>query len=253
MELMEQIQKAATAIKNANYVMAFTGAGISVESGVPPFRGAENSVWSKYNPEILQLDYFYSHPDLVWPAIKEIFYNFMFKSEIKPNAAHIVLARMESKGMLKCIVTQNIDYLHQEAGSRNVYEFHGTAGRVVCTGCDYSIVPQQMNLDVLPPRCPKCGKLLKPDFVFFGEGIPSDAYEGSFRAADKADVVIVVGTTGEVMPAGMVPIRAKQHGAIIIEINPTSSAFTERFTDIHIATGAVEAFTKLSAELNLQI
>lgn len=251
MELEKQIQKAADAIAMSHYAIAFTGAGISVESGVPPFRGSENALWSKYDPNILQIDYFYKHPDLVWPAIKEIFYDFMFKKEIKPNAAHIALAKMEEKGMLKCVVTQNIDFLHQEAGSRNVYEFHGTAGRVICSKCHYVTTPQEMNLDVMPPCCPHCGRVLKPDFVFFGEGIPEVAFEGSFSAAEKADVVIVVGTTGEVMPAGLVPIKAKQHGATIIEINPARSALTSQYTDIFIQAGAVEAFTLLSKELGL--
>ena len=251
MDTKEQITKAAEAIRAAKYAIAFTGAGISVESGVPPFRGAENAVWQKYDPSCLELDYFYAHPDKVWPAINEIFYNFMFKTEIKPNMAHHVLAKMEANGMLKCIVTQNIDFLHQEAGSKTVYEFHGTAGRVVCTKCDYTTRPQDMDLNVMPPKCPKCGALLKPDFVFFGEGIPSETYQNSFDASQKADVVIVVGTTGEVMPAGMIPINAKRHGATIIEVNPSHSAFTDRYTDIYIPMKAGEAFAILGRELGL--
>lgn len=251
----EQIKRAAEAIRNSEYTIAFTGAGISVESGVPPFRGSENSVWSKYDPECLQIDYFYSRPKESWGAIKEIFYNFMFKTEIHPNAAHKVLARMEEKGWLKSIVTQNIDFLHQEAGSRKVYEFHGTAGRVICTksGCGYEVKPEDVDLEQMPPRCPKCGSLLKPDFVFFGEGIPSEALEGSFADARKAKVVIVVGTTGEVMPAGMIPIEAKRNGATIIEVNPTKSAFTERYTDIYIPMKAGEAFVVLAKELGIEI
>ena len=253
MELNEQIKQAADALRKANYAIAFTGAGISVESGVPPFRGAENSVWSKYDPQCLELGYFYSHPTESWGAIKEIFYNFMFKTSIAPNAAHLALAKMEQSGLIKNIITQNIDFLHQEAGSKNVVEFHGTAGRVICTSerCNYSVRPQNIDLAVLPPHCPQCGALLKPDFVFFGENIPSDALETSFSAANKADVVLVVGTTAEVMPAGMIPIRAKQHGATIIEINPSESALTRSYTDIYIGAKAGQAFTLLAAELEL--
>lgn len=250
-EMEEQIKRAAEAIRSAKYAIAFTGAGISVESGVPPFRGAENSVWSKYDPECLELNYFYSHPKESWGAIKEIFYNFMFKAEIHPNEAHKVMAKMEQRGMLKCVVTQNIDFLHQEAGSRNVYEFHGTAGRVICTkeGCSYEVKPQDMDLSDMPPRCPRCGALLKPDFVFFGEGIPQETYKKSFDAAEKADVVIVVGTTGEVMPAGMIPILAKRHGATVIEINPSRSSLTNTCTDIYIAAKAGEALGLIAKEL----
>jgi len=252
---MSPISQAASALRSSHYAIAFTGAGISVESGVPPFRGSENSVWSKYDPECLELNYFYNHPKESWGAIKEIFYNFMFKTEIHPNTAHKVLAKMESEGMLKCVITQNIDFLHQEAGSKKVYEFHGTAGRVICTNdrCDYTTVPQDMDLSVLPPVCPKCGKLLKPDFVFFGEGIPSDTYQNSFDAAEKADVVIVIGTTGEVMPAGMIPILAKRHGATIIEINPSRSALTSSTTDIYIQAKAGEAMSQLAQELGLKL
>ena len=251
MNINEQIKLAANALRNSHYAIAFTGAGISVESGVPPFRGAENSVWSKYDPQCLDIDYFYSHPVESWGAIKEIFYNFMFKTSIAPNVAHITLAQMEQQGIIKTVITQNIDFLHQEAGSKNVVEFHGTAGRVVCTSerCSYSVSPQNISLDSLPPRCPKCGALLKPDFVFFGENIPTNALDASFSAADKADVVLVVGTTGEVMPAGMIPIRAKQHGATIIEVNPSASALTNRYTDVHISAKAGEAFTLLAKEL----
>ncbi len=255
MDIHSQIERAANALRNAKYAIAFTGAGISVESGVPPFRGAENAVWSKYDPQCLDIDYFYSHPLESWQAIKEIFYNFMFKTEIKPNAAHKVLALMEQQGLLKCVVTQNIDFLHQEAGSHNVMEFHGTAGRVVCTSdkCHYTIQPQDMDLNNIPPHCPQCGALLKPDFVFFGEGIPTNAFQKSFDAAENADVVLVVGTTAEVMPAGMIPIKAKQHGATIIEVNPSASALTTRFTDIHIQAKAGEAFSLLATELGLDL
>lgn len=254
MNIAEQVKQTANVLRKSNYAIAFTGAGISVESGVPPFRGSENAVWSKYDPECLDIDYFYSHPAQSWAAIKEIFYNFMFKTEIKPNIAHLVLAKMEQCGIIKSVITQNIDYLHQEAGSHNVIEFHGTAGRVICTSdkCQYSIRPQEMNLTKLPPYCPKCGALLKPDFVFFGEGIPSVAYQTSFDDAQKADVVIVVGTTAEVMPAGMIPIKAKQMGATIIEINPSASALTNRFTDIYIQAKASEAFALLADELELK-
>ena len=255
METRKQIENAAKALKDAHYAIAFTGAGISVESGVPPFRGSENSIWSKYDPECLDLDYFYAHPAQSWEVIKEIFYNFMFKTEIHPNTAHIALAKMESMGIIKSVVTQNIDFLHQEAGSKHVYEFHGTAGRVICTNkrCGNVMKPQDIDLNSMPPKCPKCGSLLKPDFVFFGEGIPQDVYEKSMSDAEKADVVVVVGTTGEVMPAGMIPIIAKRHGATIIEINPTKSALTTQYTDIHIAAKAGEAFAMLAEEMGIEL
>ena len=248
-----QIIKAAQAIEHSHYAIAFTGAGISVESGVPPFRGSENSVWSKYDPQTLELGYFYAHPKESWGAIREIFYNFMFKSEIHPNSAHKALAALEQRGIVKAVVTQNIDFLHQEAGSKEVYEFHGTAGRVVCTRCKFSAKPGDIDLQAEVPSCPQCRSLLKPDFVFFGESIPPIVYRKSMEASDKADVVIVVGTTGEVMPAGMIPINAKRRGATIIEVNPTPSVFTRQVTDIYLQGKAVETFEALAKELRLEI
>ncbi|MBP5365691.1 MAG: NAD-dependent deacylase [Bacteroidales bacterium] len=249
----ESIKKAAEAIKNARYGIAFTGAGISVESGVPPFRGSANSVWAKYDPQLLDIDYFYAHPAESWKAINEIFLNFMFKHEIHPNTAHYALAEYERLGYVKCVITQNIDILHQQAGSRNVYEYHGTAGRIRCTKCDFTTTPDKIDLAALPPKCPKCGALLKPDFIFFGEGIPAEAYQGSASAAMQADVCIVVGTTGEVMPAGMIPITVKRHGGTIIEVNPTHSAFTDSVTDIYLDGKAGEVFEALNKELGVTI
>ena len=249
----ESIRRAAEAIKNARYGIAFTGAGISVESGVPPFRGSANSVWQKYDPQLLDIDYFYAHPGESWKAINEIFYNFMFKNEIHPNVAHYSIAEYERLGYIKCVITQNIDILHQEAGTKNIYEYHGTAGRISCTKCNFSAKPESIDLEKLPPKCPKCGALLKPDFIFFGEGIPTVAYQGSANAAMQADVCIVVGTTGEVMPAGMIPITVKRHGGTIIEINPNRSAFTDNVTDIYIDGKAGEAFEALNNELGITI
>ncbi|MBR6250552.1 MAG: NAD-dependent deacylase [Bacteroidales bacterium] len=247
---MNVIEQAAQTLKNSKYAIAFTGAGISVESGVPPFRGAENSVWSNYDPECLDITYFHQHPAESWKAIKEIFYNFMNK-DIKPNAAHYALAELEKQGKLKCVVTQNIDVLHQQAGSKHVYEFHGTTGHCSCAvGHTYSA--DSIDLNNLPPRCPKCGGVLKPDFIFFGEGIPRDAFDGSFAAAQRCDVCLVIGSTCEVTPAAMVPIEAKKSGATIIEINPSKSAITDRYTDIYIAKKAGEAMTEILAAMNGQ-
>lgn len=249
----ENIKKAAEALSKAQYGIAFTGAGISVESGVPPFRGSENSVWQKYDPQLLDIDYFYAHPKESWSAINEIFFNFMFKTEINPNLAHYSLAKYEQMGFIKCVITQNIDILHQQAGSKNVYEFHGTAGRVICTKCDYHATPQEINLSVMPPKCPHCSSLLKPDFIFFGESIPTEAYRGSAEASQKADVCLVIGTSAQVMPAAMIPYNVKRNGGIIIEINPNPSELTHRITDIYINAKASEACQAINTELGIKI
>ncbi len=240
--------EAVELLKQSKYTTAFTGAGISVESGIPPFRG-ETGLWSKYNPIVLDIDYFHSHPLESWKVIKEIFYDFFGKA--KPNKAHRVLAAMEQKGMLKNIITQNIDNLHQEAGSKEVYEFHGNSRDLVCTKCSKRFKMEEINFEQLPVSCDVCGGLVKPDFIFFGEGIPSEAYSKSLAAAENADVFLVIGTTGEIMPASQIPIMAKNNGAKIIEINVEPSNYTYHITDVFLKGKATEVMERLSALLNL--
>jgi len=235
------IRDAAEAVRLSKYTVAFTGAGISVESGVPPFRG-EHGIWSQYNPETLELNFFLSNPGDSWAVIRELFYHFF--GNARANDAHLALARMESKGLLQGIITQNIDNLHQQAGSREVYEFHGNSQKLLCLGCGRHYIPSEIDFNDLPPYC-NCGGLIKPDFIFFGEGIPVDAYQKSVTAAGKAEVVLVIGSTGEVMPAAQMPYLASQRGAKIIEINPEPSKFTHSITDIHIRGKAGEVMTLL--------
>ncbi|TLX70513.1 NAD-dependent deacylase [Labilibacter sediminis] len=237
------IEKVQQLLKQSKYSIAFTGAGISVESGIPPFRG-ESGIWNRYDPQLLELDYFLQNPETSWVAIREIFYDFF--TDAKPNAAHVGLAKLEEKGVLKSVVTQNIDNLHFEAGSKVVHEFHGNSQKLKCIHCAYMVAAKDIDLSIIPPKCDKCGSLLKPDFIFFGEGIPPLAYENSFKDARKADVVLVIGSTGEVMPACQVPIEAKRNGAIIVEINPGTSNFTNMITDIHVQMEAGKAMEQIT-------
>jgi NAD-dependent deacetylase len=237
-----KIIEAAKVIKASKHAVVFTGAGISVESGIPPFRGSEG-LWSKYDPIVLDIQYFYSNTIEAWKVIRELFYYFFGKA--RPNHAHHVLASLELKGIVKSIITQNIDNLHQEAGSKTVYEFHGTASNMVCVKCGQKYDSKMVNLSVLPPKCIKCQGVLKPDFIFFGEGIPEYANKKSFEEAENCDVFIVIGTTGEVMPASMLPNVAKQKGAIIIEINPEVSLFTNQLTDIYLKGKASDILLKI--------
>ena len=242
------IDEAAKILLNANYVTAFTGAGISVESGIPPFRGS-TGLWSKYNPIVLDIDYFHNKPKDSWSVIKEIFYDFF--GEAKPNAAHFALAELEKLGIVKSVITQNIDNLHQQAGSKEVYEFHGTSQNLICTNCYEKYSAKQINLSTLPPKCNKCETVLKPDFVFFGEQIPEPARSNSFREAEQADIFLLIGTTGEIMPASIIPKEAKQNGARIIEINVERTNFTKSITDIFLEGKATEVMTELLNKINL--
>ena len=242
----DTIQQAAELFRSARHAIAFTGAGISVESGIPPFRGPDG-LWSKYDPSLLDIDRFHRHPKDSWILIKEIFYDFFGKA--RPNVAHVALAEMEHEGLIQAVITQNIDNLHQDAGSRRVHEYHGTSRRLLCSQCDAKQDALQTAMEDLPPLCAACGGVLRPDFVFFGEPISQEVAAFSMQAAQTADLLLVIGTTGEIMPASMIPQTAKDHGARIVEINPNSSSFTHEITDIFIQQQATTAMTELWRKL----
>ncbi len=243
---MDKIKKAAKLIINSRHCVAFSGAGISVESGIPPFRG-KNGLWNKYNPIFLETNYFIANPLYSWKMIKEIFYDFFGKA--KPNKAHYTLAKWEKSGLIKTIITQNIDNLHQEAGSKNVIEFHGTSKILTCVNCSKKYDVKLINFEKLPPLCKKCGGLLKPDFVFFSEPIPQQALDNSIKEATEADLMILIGTSGEIMPASQIPYIAKEKGAKIIEINIEKSNYTNSITDVFLEGKATEIFTKLDKNI----
>lgn len=233
------VEKVISLIKKAQCFVAFTGAGISVESGIPPFRGSDG-LWSKYDSSILELENYLQKPETVWPVIRQLFYDFFI--DAKPNRAHQVLALMEERNYLRAIITQNIDNLHQEAGSHNVVEYHGNSKKFVCTiDSSHVVSVDEIDLTADFPRCPICGELTKPDFIFFGETIPSKAIEKSMQLSENCDLLMIIGSTGEVMPAAAIPHRAKRYGATIVEINPNPSTFTYEISDI-VLKGSASTF-----------
>ncbi len=242
----DKIREAARIIKRSRFTTAFTGAGISVESGIPSFRGS-GGLWEKYDPKVLDLQYFMHDPAGSWVVIREIFYDFLGMA--KPNKAHLVLARMEKEGMLGRTITQNIDNLHQEAGSAIISEFHGNSKNLRCLACHRLYRSGKISLDHFPPTCLECGGILKPDFVFFGEAIPHIAMAEAYEAASISDVFLIIGTTGEVMPANQVPLMAKECGATIIEVNPSPSNYTATVTDIFLQGKATEVMQQLEEQL----
>lgn len=219
-----ELSKAMQLIKNSKYLVVFTGAGISAESGVPPFRG-ENGIWQKYDPQIFDVSYFLETPEKAWVALKELLDTI---SKANPNNAHLSLSKLEEKGILKTIITQNIDSLHQKAGSKKVLEFHGTMKTVTCVNdeCKHKYEIEELDITDIPPKCKECGAILKPDICFFGEDPHEPTKSLSFQEALKADVMIIIGTSGVVHPAVLIPIEAKNNGAKIIEINPDASLLT---------------------------
>ncbi len=243
----EALARAAALLRDARHAAAFTGAGVSVESGIPPFRGP-GGLWSRVDPAFIEIGYFLSRPEESWRRIKDIFYDPF--GQAKPNAAHFGLAALEAAGRLRAVITQNIDDLHQQAGSREVIEFHGNSRWLLCLECGSREPVRPERLAKLPPRC-RCGGLLKPDFIFFGEGIPEKALQRSYQEASQADLFLVIGSSGEVQPACQIPVLAKNRGARIIEINPRPSNFTP-IADIFLQGPATKVVEELLSELGFR-
>ncbi|MGM0673215.1 MAG: SIR2 family NAD-dependent protein deacylase [Spirochaetota bacterium] len=241
MDYGHALQEAANALRRSAHVTAFTGAGISVESGVPQFRG-NDGLWAHYDPAVFDINHFRSHPRDSWQTILEIFYYTFAK--VEPNAGHYALAELEQRGVVREIITQNIDSLHHRAGSTAVWEYHGNSRELLCLSCGARHPAQRALETEIPPRC-TCGGLLKPDFIFFGEQIPAQAARESERAARECDLMLVVGTTGEVYPAGFIPHMARESGARIVEINPEPSTYTEEITDVFIHEKSATALPAL--------
>ena len=245
------LERAAETIRTAKHLTAFSGAGISVESGIPPFRGRDG-VWNKVDPSTLELDAFRRAPERSWPVIRAMFTCFLGsdgRPPVQPNSAHHVLAKWEAEGRLKAVITQNIDGLHAAAGSRNLVEYHGHCRSLTCLQCGRTLPLNAETTRAAIPRC-ACGGLLKPDFVFFGEGIPPEAAADAEEAAMRTDCMLLVGTSGVVYPAAAIPRLAKRCGATIIEVNPEPTDYTDRVTDIFISQKAGTAFERLDAQVN---
>ncbi len=239
------ILSAAQIIKNARKVCALTGAGISEESGIAPFRGT-NSIWEKYDPEeYAYIGAFLNNPAKVWQMIRELI-DIIFEAE--PNKGHIALAEMEKAGKLNSIITQNVDGLHQAAGSRNVIEFHGNNMRLICLKCDKILKTEKELYREIPPRC-HCGGILRPDVVFFGEPIPQRAITESYAEAKTCDIMLVIGTSAVVTPAAEIPLTARENGAKIIEINIESTPLTGIVADISIFGKAGEVLPEILKNL----
>jgi NAD-dependent deacetylase len=211
-------------LAQAEWVTAFTGAGVSAESGVPTFRGADG-IWARFKPEELAtMDAFIRNPALVWEwyALRK-----RVIAEVHPNPGHAALVRMEQLYPEFALITQNIDNLHRRAGNTRIYELHGNIERNYCIGCGKRYSNSEVLAQTDVPRCTDCGKAVRPDVVWFGEQLPEEEWEYSVRAAQSADVFISIGTSGIVYPAASLPQIAKRSGAYLVEINPEPTPMTD--------------------------
>ncbi len=199
----------------AESVVFFTGAGISAESGIPTFRG-KDGIWNKLKPEELaNFDAFLRNPEMVWEWYlhrKKIIH------ESQPNRGHLAIAEMQNLFKDVTVVTQNIDNLHRRAGSRKIYELHGNIERNYCIDCK-TRYNEELPFEGKIPKCTKCGGLIRPDIVWFGEFLPQDQFQASAEASKKCDIFFVVGTSAVVYPAASLVYTAKENGAFLVEVN----------------------------------
>ena len=217
---MKMFDTVAQKLKDSRKIVFVTGAGISQESGIPTFRG-KDGYWRKYDPmKLASIDAFYDDPKLVWEWYEDRRKNIL---DVKPNEGHFAISQMEEfKDVV--VLTQNIDGLHQRSGSTNVLELHGSIIRIKCTVCDFTDNITE-NFESLPPKC-KCGSMLRPDVVWFGEPLPQNIWQSAIKEASVCDVMVIVGTSLVVSPANTLPVYAKQNGAILIEVNPEKTVMS---------------------------
>lgn len=244
------IEEAQALVREASYIVALTGAGISTPSGIPDFRSADSGLWEQVDPIAVASIYaFRQRPqafyDWIYPLAQQIL-------QARPNAAHEALAQMEARGPLKSIITQNIDLLHARAGSNAIYEVHGHMREAICLTCHELYSGEstlQEFLDTgVAPACPSCDGVLKPNVILFGEVLPVDILNQAQEQAQRCDLMIVAGSSLEVMPAGDLPVLAKQTGARLIFIN-LSETHLDYLADIVIPADVVDVLPKLAAAL----
>ncbi len=219
----DPIQQAAGLLRSAHRVVVLTGAGVSKESGVPTFRDAQDGLWAQYDPqELATASAFLRNPKLVWDWYE---YRRSMVRTAHPNPGHYALTQLARRFSDFTLITQNVDDLHERAGSTNVIHLHGNIAQSKCfkncqgdpTLVDVTMLP---DMQASPPRCPHCGQFVRPDVVWFGEMLPQDALAMAMQASRSAEVMLVVGTSGIVTPAAALPELSRDHGAQVIEINP---------------------------------
>ncbi|KYH26244.1 NAD-dependent protein deacetylase [Halalkalicoccus paucihalophilus] len=246
----DALDRLASAIREADSTVALTGAGVSTASGIPDFRG-EDGIWNaQFDPADFQVGRFRSDPAGFWEDRVKL-HEAMFPGEIEPNAAHEALAELESQGWLDALITQNTDGLHGAAGSKELFELHGNAHRIVCMDCgrkiDAASVRERVREGESPPLC-DCGGLLKPDVVLFGESLPEAIMAEAQRRARESDVFLAVGSSLTVEPAASLPKAGARDGLLAIcNFDPTPH---DDRTDVLVREDVTEVLPALVARLD---
>ncbi|MDQ4077301.1 MAG: NAD-dependent deacylase [Chloroflexota bacterium] len=242
------LQQAITWLRGASSIVVLTGAGVSKESGVPTFRDAQSGLWAKYDPQTLASpEGFRADPGLVWRWYAG---RRTQLDGVAPNPAHRALARL---GELKpvTLITQNVDGLHQQAGSQNVLELHGSLQKYKCLDRRHPVEVEEATALEEPPSCPRCGSPVRPDVVWFGEMLPATVLDEATEAALTCDLMLVVGTSGIVQPAASLPLYAAEQGAHTIEVNPETTPLTP-YLDLHLRGAAGTIVPRLVAGVEAQ-
>ena len=243
---MSQLAHVIEALVRARRVTILTGAGISAESGIPTFREAQTGLWAKYDPtELATPQAFKCNPKLVWEWYE---WRRDLVRKAKPNPGHLALEQMEKHFPEFTLITQNVDGLHQRAGSQNIIELHGNITRTKCFN-ENVVVESWTETGDVPPPCPHCGGYLRPDVVWFGEGLPPGALSEANKAAQGADVFFSIGTSALVQPAASLPIQAHNAGATLVEINPDETPLTS-YVDFVLTGPAGEILPDIFSILN---
>ena len=219
------IQRAVGILARSTHLVVFTGSGVSRESGIATFREAQNGLWEQYDPhQLATVEGFMREPELVWEWYQ---HRFGLIDDVMPNPGHTAIAELEHILPRVVVITQNIDNLHQGAGSRDVIELHGNWRHYKCLKGHKGFIRSDFaDQRATPPRCPRCTSMLRPDVVWFGEKLPADALERAYAESGLCDAMLVVGTSGLVQPSASLPLYARERGSSIIEVNPNRSAIT---------------------------
>ena len=242
------VNEAIAILKEATYVVALTGAGISTPSGIPDFRSPSSGLWEHDDPmEVANIQTFKRSPERFFDWMRPLLKTMLVAA---PNAAHLALAQLEKSGVLKAVITQNIDTLHKKAHSETVYEVHGHMRESTCLRC-YTVYPAEATADALLerneiPHCPACGGVLKPNIILFGEMLPVRVMNAAKKAVRQCDVIIAIGSSLAVAPVGDLPMLAKSLGAKFIIIN-LGETYADSMADVVIHADVVDVLPKIAA------
>ena len=248
-DVLQAIRDAATTIVDSSYVTCLTGAGISVESGIRPFRGPGGLWTEKGEPPMDGYQRFLRDPASYWERRMRNASEFGISiMGAKPNPGHVALAELEKMGVLRTLITQNIDDLHLAAGSRNVLEIHGNSSYLRCISCNRKWPAEEFRVESIPPKCPECEGVVKSDTVMFGEPIPGPVLNRCFEEASKSDCIIVAGTSATVTPASNLPVMVKRNGGRLTEFNIRRSEISY-ICDVNVYAPSGESLPMLVEEI----